>query len=203
MLIFTIANVALAQSEVGLYQAEDYSVFTYSGTGWTEVVNGDYIRMRSTDIGDSVSFDFTGSSIIIYRNLLSTLPPTVDVCIDTTCTSLDNAASADVASYPAAFLSTGQAATLTITNTDGRNFYFDYVIVMPVQDAGGGTGSGGSQLQTIYAPEPSMYYLSLESGRVVGIDFSISGGEIAISIFLAFLSTISLANFVLDRWHHG
>jgi len=201
LLIFTIANITLAQVDSGLYQAEDYSVFTYSGTGWFQLVDGDYVRMRSTDSGDSVSFQFTGSSIIIYRRLRPSGASVVDVCIDSVCTSVSNYAATARDDVPIAFVSTGNVATLTMTNTNGGVFTFNYVIVMPVE--GTSSSGSGSELQTIYAPEPSMYYLSLESGRIVGIDFSISGGDIVIGVFLAFLSTIALANFVLDRWHHG
>jgi hypothetical protein len=195
LLIITIATASYAQVEGGLYQAEDTSTFTYSGTGWTQIVSGDYSYMESIDLNDSVELEFTGSSIIIYRDLLPELssPAEVEVCIDASCTNVSNESGAltEQRSVPIAFFSDSIPATLTITNLDGGNFHFDYLIVMP-----------GDELHSIIAPEPSVHYLTLESGRIVAVDFKISGGDIVTTVFLSFLSALTMFKIVMDRWHH-
>ena len=195
LIIFIYGNLALAQLTQGLFQAETATEFAYSGTGWVQIVDGDYVVMESSVLGDSVSLEFEGATIIIYREilLLADNPATVEICIDGDCTNITNLSSENQRRVPVSFATSGASPhSLTITNTDGGLFRLDYIIVMPDND-----------LLTTTSPSPSMDFLTLDSGRVVAVDFSITGGEITLSIFMAFLSALTMYKIVMDRWHHA
>lgn len=321
----------------GLYQAEDYDYFTYSGSGWVQVVDGGYVVMESTQAGDSVSFPFVGSDVIIYREMVTTgssitnalvggtasaesqsgsyvddnafdndvntfwsatkvvtwikydlgegnsLSPSiasitsrplypnqtprdfsiegsnddtnwtslasftnqidwiagetrtypltstgyryfrlsitanngggsssvaefalsagindVSICVDALCTSVLNQSFVNRIDQPIAFDVEQGSHTLTMTNVSGNTFRFNYVIVLAAVVSEGG-GSDPILPETI-APDPSRHYFTLDSGRVVAIDFVLSGGDITTIILLAFLSSVTVYRFVAARW---
>ena len=193
LLIMTFPITVFAQALPGLHESESAD-FAYTGTGWIQVVDGDYSVMESSVIDDSVSLEFEGASLIIYRELLpvADTPAIVEICIDDSCANIANTANENQRRVPISFVANGASPhVLTISNTDGGVFRLDYVIVMP-----------DDELQSIIVPSPSVHFLTLESGRVVAIDFSISGGDIITGVFLAFLSSLTMFKIVMDRWHH-
>lgn len=195
LLIMTIASRTLAQADSGLHEAESAIDFAYTGLGWLQIVDNDYVVMESSVLDDSASLEFVGSSVVIYRELLPLIdnPATIEICLDSICTSISNLATENQKRVPISFATSGASPhNLTLTNLDGGVFRLDYVLVMP-----------NEELQTINSPSPSLHYFTLESGRVVSVDFSISGGDITLSIFLAFLSSLTMYKIVMDRWHHG
>lgn len=191
---FMMSHYGQAQTSpanAGLHEAESAPEFAFTGTGWVQVVDGDYVVMESSDLGDEVSFEFNGASIILFRELLlvEDSPAVVEVCLDAICTPLSNEATELQVRVPIAFFADGASPHhLTISNTDGGIFRLDYLIVMPEND-----------LEAIAAPAPSTVFMSLESGQVVAVDFSITGGEIAQIIFLALLSGLVAYLIVILR----
>lgn len=183
---------ALASTaNAGLFEAETAPEFAYSGTGWVQVVDGDYVVMESSEIGDEITFEFEGSSIIIFRELLllADSPATIEICLDSICSMVTNEASEYQRRVPVSFFAEGASPhSLNISNQDGGIFRIDFVIVMPEDD-----------LTTAAVPSPSMHFLTLESGQIIAVDFSISGGEIAQIIFLAFLSGLVAFGLVIQR----
>lgn len=194
-LIITIASRTLAQADTGLHEAESALDFAYTGSGWLQIVDSDYVVMESSILSDSVSLEFVGSSVVIYRELLPLIdnPATVEICLDAICTSISNLANELQKRVPISFVASGTSPhELTLTNSDGGIFRLDYVLILPEEE-----------LHPINSPSPSRQYFTLESGRIVSVDFNISGGDITTIIFLSFLSALSMYKFVMDRWHHG
>lgn len=334
MMLFAVLGTVKAQS--GLYEAEDYSRFTYTGSGWVELVDGDYIVMESSQAGDLVEFSFIGTDVILYRELIDdpiddattggspngtgitsgnasngfndvnsdwvewsssysgdtigyTFPSpkavtrftirarnsfshraprdfnleyfdgsswqlaesytgytswlngetktftvenfflsdqwrlawvnsndasflsiseiemftrtsgTMRVCIDALCTSVTNTSSQRQINMPVAFSTTGSSHTLSIENLDGGTFRLNHVLILS------STGESGSDpiLPETIAPDPSRHHFVLDSGRVVALDFVISGGDIATIILLVFLSSIVVFMFMNARFSNG
>ena len=190
MLFFMTAGLVSAQAEAGLYQAAD-PLFTYTGA-WVEVIDGDYVVMESNTAADSASFEFDGSAIILYRELFAASGATFEVCIDDECATITSSATADMRHIPVSYNTTGaDPHTLTLENIDGGLFRLEYVIVIPPDD-----------LNMLQSPNPSIQYFQLGS-RVVGVDFVITGGDIALIILLAFLSVVLLCLVLIVRWQHG
>lgn len=189
IILISSFTVFAQEVEQGLYEAENLDVFNYVGSGWTQVIDGDYVVMESVEIDDSVSLEFNGGSIIIFRSLHAISGAMIEACIDSDCSTFSNAAAIDMARIPIAFSVSGTSPhSMTLTNLDGNFFQFDNVIVLP-----------DDELQSISAPDPSKQFFALDGGRVVSVDFSISGGDIAAIIFLAFNATVLFALFVTVR----
>lgn len=189
IVLIALTSYMVYAQDAGLYEAEDIETFAYVGEGWAQVIDGDYVVMESSQIGDSVSLDFNGSSIILYRSLHAVSGSTVEACIDESCATFTNAATINMARVPIAYVVSGTSPhSLTLTNLDGNIFQLDNVLIMP-----------DDELHQIASPDPSKYFFALDSGRVVAIDFTISGGDIATIIFIVFLSVIMFAVFVTVR----
>ena len=69
LMLSTIPALAQSALGIGLHEAENNVDISYTGTGWTTGVDGDYSYVQSEDTGDLVSFSFTGSALLIYREL--------------------------------------------------------------------------------------------------------------------------------------
>jgi hypothetical protein len=74
IILLLAAFPAAAQTPlgVGLHEAENNVNISYTGT-WTTLVNGANTYVISTAQGSTMSFQFDGKAILIYRNQLATL----------------------------------------------------------------------------------------------------------------------------------
>lgn len=330
-----LASYKTVDAQSGLYEAEDYSRFTYSGSGWSQLIDGDYITLESSQLNDRVDMSFTGSSVILYREIgisnnvlqsgapsassaISTLPNLLDgnvatswvpifpntwlmytlpsssiitqysitaqagnshplsrmprswlleyyngsswetadtvtdqigwfdgetrfftvsqnnssnqwritftenngdpnwiaigefamfsdrvrVCVGALCNSFSNSSSERRIDIPVAFSSEEGTHTLSITNLAGGLFRLNNIIVMSSTESDGSPLPAPLLEETI-APDPSRHHFVLDSGRVVALDFVISGGDIATSILLVFLSSITVFMFMNGRFSNG
>lgn len=197
LLFITLAH-ADAQATPGQHEAESSPDFTYEGTGWSQVVDGDYVVMESNEAGDVILFQFDGASISIFRTLFVSDGAMVGVCIDGdgSCTTITNHASGiEMPRIPVSYWVSDDAPSphmLTLTNLDGGRFQIDSIMVFSAPSL--------PELQEIPAVlSPTVEYFTLD-GRVVGLDFIITGGDIAVVIFLAFLSSALVCFVLVIRW---
>lgn len=184
-----ISLLLVIRTSAQYLDASSDPVFAFSGD-WVQLVDGDYSVMESSTIGDAVSIEFAGSSVIIYRELLTAGAALVEICLDGVCSTISNTSvSADQQRVPVSFATTGASPhTMTLTNVDGGTFRLSAVLVLP-----------DDELLSNSAPAPSVQYLTLESGRVVAVDFSATAGDIALFIVLAFLAGVNLYSLLLQR----
>ena len=55
----------------GLHQTENNADVSYTGAGWSTVIDGDYSYMQSSQVGDLMSLEFNGSSIVLFRDMVT------------------------------------------------------------------------------------------------------------------------------------
>jgi hypothetical protein len=70
LMLSTIPALAQSALGIGLHEAENNVDISYTGTGWTTVVDFSNTYVQSDTAGDLMSFEFTGGALLVYRNMV-------------------------------------------------------------------------------------------------------------------------------------
>lgn len=173
----------------GLYEAESDALQShYSGTGWVQVVDGDYSIMETATADDSVSFSVSGSQLVIYRELLAVDGATAEICVDELCTALTSISSTDQRGVPVAFpVEDGSVVTLTLESGTLR---LDSFLVWPLL----------GELSEVPAPSPALEFVTLADGSIATVERSIRGGEIVQIALSTATAALLLILVVVTVW---
>lgn len=185
-------RIAYAQEppiQPGLYEAESVALQPYySGSGWVQVVDGDYIVMETATAEDSVSFIASGSQIVIYRELLALDGATAEICVDELCTAFTSISSTDQRGVPSAY-PIEDGSTITVTLESGT-LRLDRFMIWPL----------AGELSELPPPNPALEYVTLADGTIATVERSIRGGEIVQIALMAALTALMLIQIVVTAW---
>ena len=191
-LFVCIASSVAAQGDAllpGLYEAESVSLQPYyAGTGWVQIVDGDYSVMETTTQGDSVSFTVSGSQLVLYRELLAVDGATAEICVDALCTAFSSISSTDQKGVPIAF-PVEVDATVTITHDSGTLRLDSFLLL-----------AGPDPLGTVPPPDAATEYVVLVDGTIAAIDRRVSGGEVVQIALGAATLTALIVLIVVTAW---
>ncbi len=147
MAFLFVAGVARAAVlSTGYYQFESNPDVTILSGNWYTYAPISNQYYYTTDINASLSFQFSGQFLLIYRLVgYSYLNGNMQVCINSSCSLITNTASIIDAQYPASF-DAGSVGThtVTITNISSPYLYLDSFLVMSSYIPAPGGGSGGT-----------------------------------------------------------
>lgn len=194
ILCFAILSVIPVTAELnpGFYQAEDQTLtdLVYTGTGWTQLVDGDYVVMDSTEQADELAFQFSGRQLVLYRDLLASDSALMQICIDAICSTFTSASTEDQRSVPIAYAVDDPSAVydVTVTNTDGGTFRLDALLIID-----------GQVLAEVDPPSPTVQYTQI-GDYVAAVDWTISGGDLLTITLLAAVFTALIAQIGIQLW---
>lgn len=183
-------TVTAAELSQGYYAAETTADLVYTGDGWVQLVDGDYVVMESTQQADEVAFQFTGGQLVIYRDLLAEGAAAMELCIDAVCTTITSSGSGDQRSVPVAFSVDNADAMhdVTLTNMDGGIFRLDAILII-----------AGEGLDATTAPSPTLHFVQI-GDHTAAVDWTISGGDVVTIAFLFAVFTVLLAQIGVQLW---
>lgn len=212
--------VYAATLEQGYYEAEACIApnCSFSGT-WSVVVDGARSYVFTSTNASAFSFTAKGKTLLIYR-ASGVGSGTMTVCVGASCTAVTNSSSTSVLSYPVAFALTGGTDTVTVTATSSSPFYIDSWMILdapyippPTATAGPTATPGASPTPSgtatpdsglVISVQPECRYENL-GGEIVSICYTITGGDIGVIIFLAFLTAVIVGLVLVVQWRpkHG
>lgn len=190
-MLLTLSFVVHAETvSYGYYEAETSIDLVFTGS-WVQVVDGDYSYMESNTLGDSVSFVVAASQVIFYRELLASpdVSAIVEICINAVCETFTSESLDAQRRVPIAYSLSGSSEyEITLENTDGGLIRLDALLALPA-----------ATLDEPLAPDAAIQYVNL-NGYTVGIDWKLSGGDIAIIILLAMSLVLGFIQLRATTW---
>lgn len=224
--VFVVPTHAAGVWGQGVYEFEVVGFGTATGT-WTIVTTEAAVNYRNQIVGNSAVISVVGNSLAIVRLVRNSGTHTMQVCVNASCASVNNAGASDNTWQAIVFPLTGGTDTITITNTAGT-VNLDYFIVL--DDAGGSfptpvptativpTATPASTttpqptptpqptstpLQYVWALDPSRRYGSV-NGQITAFDYSADAAQIHIGNLLTMLlvSLWGMFIFCFLMWTH-
>lgn len=150
-----------------------------------------YVRC---DASESVSFQVSGSHLIIYTRVGTSSYPHFDVCIDSDCFTFDALQDTD-SLFPVVSLALPDGVHDVTITSSGNYLYLHSFMVMGSSEGGVG-GSGTSTTLVIEPPIDLASFYSTVNEQVVRFDYAITTGEFAIALMLFILICLQSTNMV-------
>lgn len=195
-------SVYAAPYPQGAYEFEDCGANCTLSGSWIVSVWGAVEYLDSSVASESVSFDVLGAYLLIYRQVYAGAG-SMEVCVDASCTTFDNSNSWTDYSYPVIVSLTG-SNTITITNLNNIALRLDQFIVLDAPGAGSPfpTPTPDADPYVVYAVQPECRYETLDE-NIVSVCYTITGGDIGIIIFLAFIASALIGLTLIIRWQQN